>query len=104
MSKEKKIESETSLHAGDIELSVHGVSSRDDVLGLLKDHPSSKLASSKIGVRPFQRSVDYVCRLGAKGVVVQDPAQDPDYLAEYLAFYGKLFVPIHRYCRRLHFF
>ena len=99
MSKEKKDESEVSLRPGDIELTAHSVGSRGDILSLLKGHPSSK-----VGGRPFERSVDYVCRLGAKGVVVQDPAQDPDYLAEYLAFYGKLFVPIHRYCRRLHFF
>ena len=47
---------------------------------------------------------EHAFRLGARSVVIQRRILDPDFTAEFNAYYSRLFVNCSRYCTRLHFF
>ena len=47
---------------------------------------------------------EHVFRLGARSVIVQRRVLDPDFMAEYNAYYSRLFVNCPRDCTRVHFF
>ncbi len=47
---------------------------------------------------------EHAFRLGARSVVIQHKILDPDFTAEFNAYYSRLFVNCPRYCTRLHFF
>lgn len=59
--------------------------------------PSSRRA-------PLDNIVSYVESLGCAAVVIQKPVQDPDFFAEYVAYYSRTFSSVSRHCQRLHFF
>src|SRR5688572_23459305 len=42
--------------------------------------------------------------LGAVTAVIQRRLPDPDFLAEFNAYYSRLFAPVPRYCVRVHLF
>ena len=53
---------------------------------------------------PLDKIISYVKSLRCAAVVIQKPVQDPDFFAEYVAYYSKTFSSVSRYCQRLHFF
>jgi hypothetical protein len=46
----------------------------------------------------------HAAALGAKALVFQRRVQDPDFLAEYAAYYSRQFTEVSRNCVRVHFF
>lgn len=58
--------------------------------------------------RTNQKSLTECCKhaatLGAKAVILQRRIQDPDYLAEFTAYYSRQFAHVGRHCVRVHFF
>lgn len=55
-------------------------------------------------VCPLNQSLDHVKKLGCKTIVRQHDVQDPDFSAEYYAYYSRMFGKIDKYCHRFHFF
>lgn len=54
--------------------------------------------------KPCEEISAHLANLNCNAVVLQDPVLDPDFLAEYLAYYAKGFAATTKYCKRLHFF
>lgn len=53
---------------------------------------------------PLDEVLAFMARSNCETILLQSPVQDPDFAAEYAAYYSKLFREIDRYCTRLHFF
>lgn len=53
---------------------------------------------------PLRNICQMVASQGACTVVIQRRVHDPDFSAEYNAYYSRQFAPIERQCARLHFF
>lgn len=57
---------------------------------------------------PNQQSLiacaQHAAQLGARSAVIQRRVQDPDFLAEFNAYYSRQFAHVGRHCARLHFF
>jgi hypothetical protein len=53
---------------------------------------------------PLINSLEHVKNLGCKSIVRQHTVQDPDFLAEYFAYYSRVFGDTGKYCHRMHFF
>lgn len=70
---------------------------------ILQNHISSNLGNAP-RLAPLLECIKHVAGLGARALVVQHPVQDPDYLAEYHAYYSRFFSPAEKYCKRFHFF
>lgn len=88
-------------------LHIVNVSSIDDIRNdVLNDilHTSWHAASDAPLSSPLEQTLIIALELGCKSILVQGQVQDPDYLAEYAAYYSKLFRNVDRYCHRLHFF
>lgn len=88
-------------------LSVHDLSSDfDSSMRELLSQLEKYQPALNFGVNgtPLQNTLNYLQSLGARGVLVQKDAQDPDFLAEHSAYYTKWTYKIQRFCDRLHFF
>lgn len=72
--------------------SIFDVFSSQDCLG----------ASSR--TTPSEQISSHLAEMGCCAVIIQDPVLDPDFFAEYLAYYAKAFSATSKYCRRFHFF
>ncbi|WP_151448961.1 hypothetical protein [Lacisediminimonas profundi] len=55
-------------------------------------------------VTPLENCCKFAFDAGAVTIVVQTKVQDPDFLAEFSAYYSRQFVDVPRFCTRLHFF
>ena len=55
-------------------------------------------------VGPLYACCQLAARLGARMAVVQERVLDPDFLAEFNAYFSKQFADCGRYCVRIHFF
>jgi len=55
-------------------------------------------------MEPLKQSLAHVANLGCKTIVKQHTVQDPDFFAEYFAYYSRMFGDIDKYCHRFHFF
>ncbi|MFA5825498.1 MAG: C39 family peptidase [Gallionellaceae bacterium] len=53
---------------------------------------------------PLQNTLTHIGNLGCKTIIKQHDVQDPDFLAEYYAYYSRVFGKTPKYCHRLHFF
>ncbi|MBI2779507.1 MAG: hypothetical protein HYX62_06980 [Gammaproteobacteria bacterium] len=53
---------------------------------------------------PLINVLNQVIAHGCKVVIKQYPVQDPDFFAEYNAYYSRIFANVDKYCERLHFF
>lgn len=53
---------------------------------------------------PCEEICTHLASIGCRAIVIQDPVLDPDFFAEYLAYYAKAFSDISKYCKRFHFF
>lgn len=53
---------------------------------------------------PLTRTIEYITKLGARCVLLQENVQDPDFLAEHSAYYSRWSASVSRFCTRLHFF
>lgn len=54
--------------------------------------------------RPLENCVSALVSKGAVTVVIQRRVHDPDFTAEYSAYYSRQFATVSRSCTRLHFF
>ncbi|BAO43040.1 hypothetical protein [Thiolapillus brandeum] len=54
--------------------------------------------------QPLQAIMEMLSKLGARTAVIQKKVQDPDFLAEYAAYYSRWTGDVPRYCDRIHFF
>ncbi len=54
--------------------------------------------------QPLRAIIRMLCKLGASTAIVQKNVQDPDFLAEYAAYYSRWTSDVPRYCDRIHFF
>ena len=71
---------------------------------LLEDYMPEKNPLARPRLNPLSATIQHVMGLGCAAVIVQSHVQDPDYLAEYHAYHGRIFSDIERYCKRLHCF
>lgn len=53
---------------------------------------------------PLTNSLNHIANLNCKTIIKQHDVQDPDFLAEYYAYYSRVFGKTNKYCHRLHFF
>lgn len=53
---------------------------------------------------PLIQSLQHVKQSGGNSILKQYPVQDPDFLAEYHAYYSRIFGDIDKHCHRFHFF
>ncbi|MBY4733808.1 hypothetical protein K6V90_25035 [Cupriavidus pauculus] len=72
----------------------------DEFVSLTERPPGFQPATHK----PLFNACEMVVSQGASSVVVQRRVQDPDFAAEYNAYYSRQFAPVARNCIRLHFF
>lgn len=72
-----------------------------EILKCLQEHiglgPSSRL-------KPILEIASHLAQKNCKTFLLQRSVQDPDFLAEYTAYYSKTFAQSQKYCLRLHFF
>lgn len=83
-------------------LEVFPVSSITDIQDVLKK--SARWRSDPFDHIPLRNCSNHVIGLGCCAVVKQNPVHDPDYLAEYLAYYARGFEKTEKDCIRFHFF
>jgi hypothetical protein len=84
------------------------------ITGLQELHEQLYSALSQLAKRDFNLAavnkspLENCCSLlisgGAHTMVVQARVHDPDFLAEFSAYYSRQFIDISRFCTRLHFF
>ena len=53
---------------------------------------------------PLEQTIHHLRGLMCTTVIVQHQIQDPDFTAEYLAYHGRVFPDINRFCTRIHCF
>ncbi|MES1980967.1 MAG: hypothetical protein V4443_00695 [Pseudomonadota bacterium] len=53
---------------------------------------------------PLQNAFAHIASLGCTTIVKQHTVQDPDFFAEYYAYYSRTFGAVDKHCHRLHFF
>ncbi len=90
-------------------LQLNSFKDQDELLQLISDAGATLLNGR---VPTLQRSTHatlfdcckYAIKSGAKSVVIQSGVYDPDYLAEYNAYYSRQFNNVGRRCVRFHFF
>ncbi|MDB5937401.1 MAG: hypothetical protein JWQ01_4745 [Massilia sp.] len=54
--------------------------------------------------KPLENSCSMLISGGAVAMITQTRVHDPDYLAEFSAYYSRQFIDVSRFCTRLHFF
>ncbi len=89
-------------------LQLHLFDGVEEVVGLAHGEISSVSHQSQ-GFSPrthptLYRCLAYMQQAGASSIVVQRRVLDPDFLAEYNAYYSRQFRHVDRHCIRLHFF
>lgn len=84
------------------------VQSYDDVLKAaydeLKELTGKTEAAAPNTQAPLHNCCDVAAKGGARTVLVQRRVQDPDFSAEYAAYYSRQFAAVPKLCTRLHFF
>lgn len=55
-------------------------------------------------ITPLTNALKLVGQLGCQAIVKQHTVQDPDFFAEYYAYYSRIFGSTEKYCHRFHFF
>ena len=86
----------------------YGVAGEADILEILYAELND-LTKRDVGLLlgnhgPLQNCCSSVYRVGLKTVVIQRRVHDPDFLAEYGAYYSRQFLDVPRFCSRIHFF
>jgi len=76
---------------------------RQEMIGALQ--ALSKRDPGKFGDNsPLGNCSQIMAAAGARAIVIQTRVQDPDFLAEFSAYYSRQFSDVARYCTRVHFF
>lgn len=70
-------------------------------MGLLRATPYPAVGGNN---RPVENCISTLIDHGATTVVIQRRVHDPDFAAEYSAYYSRQFASVSRWCTRLHFF
>lgn len=70
----------------------------------LKDLTGKDSSISPQTQAPLNSCCRAVADAGAKAVLVQRHVQDPDFSAEYAAYYSRQFSHVQKFCTRVHFF
>jgi len=83
-------------------LTIHQIKDSSDLHALLQQCAAWRV--DPFAHLPLKNSIEHAQKAGCVTVIKQDPVQDPDYLAEYLAYYARGFLNIKKECIRLHFF
>lgn len=71
--------------------------------GILHGH-ISQIGLEQPRLKPLISVVTHATNLKCVSVVVQTAVQDPDFAAEFHAYYGRIFQDVPRQCKRLHCF
>jgi len=91
------------LHALDPEAARDREKVQEFWSGILRDYlPDSAIEEPRLV--PLANLLEHVTGLGGVSVIAQSDVQDPDYAAEYQAYYGRIFANVERCCKRLHCF
>jgi hypothetical protein len=82
---------------GSVDITAQAYSALKEITG--KDPSASPRTQG-----PMRQCCMLLANAGAKAVLVQRQVQDPDFLAEYSAYYSRQFSSTEKFCTRLHFF
>jgi len=86
-------------------LEAHNIRSKEEILITINSYLEADQGFGGMPrVDPLESAAKYLEEIGATTVIKQFPVQDPDFFAEYNAFYSKTFEPTNKYCHRFHFF
>lgn len=53
---------------------------------------------------PLTTALSHIGKLGCNAIIKQHAVQDPDFSAEYHAYYSRMFGQVDKFCHRFHFF
>lgn len=86
-------------------LEAHNIDNKEAILAVINSYLDNGQGYGGVPrVAPLENAAEYLESIGAHTVIKQFPVQDPDYFAEFNAFYSKTFEPTNKYCHRFHFF
>ena len=89
----------------DQRLEIYSVANQEEIRDLvLKELARISKRNCDEATPPLKSCIDLVARANAKTIILQKRVYDPDFMAEYSAYYSKQFAQVDRFCTRLHFF
>ena len=85
-------------------LRVVGFADKADVFAAISNALRQHASGMSEPAKPLLACCDHAAQLGAQSSIIQERVLDPDFLAEFNAYYSRQFANCGRYCLRVHFF